>query len=354
MMNRNTYGCCEYIGETLFYTFIGFICYKNILFRCINGMSYAQSRIILITLIITLELFGVLINLGRSRNVRSLFANIAFPFGIYATITYISLNKLLFSVVLISPGMLSIICAGITLCRKIKNKKKVKYIIVNRIRNTISCTQFFFALGLTCAMIFIGTKVLFGFSMIQSTVVATSSKELEEQTIENNIDSILLLQENLWEKLSAQKRLDVLQTVVNTERRYLGIPHELNVGVANLGEHTLGHYIEGTHEIIINLDHLMNDDASKVLESVCHEVRHGYQYCLVSVFENSPEDAKNLRLLKDAKSYAKEFSNYKEGTRDYYDYYNQKCEIDARAYAEEAVADYYQRIDEYLTDKGNG
>lgn len=89
-------------------------------------------------------------------------------------------------------------------------------------------------------------KVLFGFSMIQSTVVATSSKELEEQTIENNIDSILLLQENLWEKLSAQERLDVLQTVVNTERRYLGIPHELNVGVANLGEHTLGHYIEGT------------------------------------------------------------------------------------------------------------
>ena len=58
---------------------------------------------------------------------------------------------------------------------------------------------------------------------------------------------------NLWEKLSAQERLDVLQTVVNTERRYLGIPHELNVGVANLGEHTLGHYIEGTHEIIISL-----------------------------------------------------------------------------------------------------
>ena len=51
------------------------------------------------------------------------------------------------------------------------------------------------------------------------------------------------------------------------------------------------------------------------------------------------------------KSYAEEFSNYKEGARDYY---YQKCEIDAREYAEEAVADYYQRIEEYLTEKADG
>lgn len=353
MVNRNTYGFGEYIRETLFYTLIGFAFYKKILFRCISGMSYTQSRIILITLVIILELLGVLINFWRNRNVRSLFANIAIPFGIYATITYISLNKSLFLVVLTCSGMFSIICASITLCRKIKNKSKVKCIIAKRIRKAISRTQFFFALGLTCAMIFIGVRVLFGFSIFRSTVAATASKELNEQTIESNIDAILLLQERLWKKLSAQERVTVLQTVANIECRYLGIPHELNVGVENLGENTLGHYVMETHEIVINLDHLMNDDASKVLESVCHEVAHGYQYCLVSVLENSPEETKNLRLLKDAKNYAEEFSNYKAGDCDYYDYYYQKCEIDAREYAEEAVTEYYHRIEQYLTEIGD-
>lgn len=82
----------------------------------------------------------------------------------------------------------------------------------------------------------------------------------------------------------------MLQTVANIERQYLGISHELNVAVANLDEHILGHYDEKTHEIVIVLDHLMNDYTSKVLASVCHEVAHGYQYCLVSVLENLPEE----------------------------------------------------------------
>ena len=60
------------------------------------------------------------------------------------------------------------------------------------------------------------------------------------------MDTILLLQEDEWEKLSAQERLDVLQTVANIEQRYLGLPNELNVGVANLDADILGYYTDQT------------------------------------------------------------------------------------------------------------
>ena len=70
------------------------------------------------------------------------------------------------------------------------------------------------------------------------------------------MDTILLLQEDEWEKLSAQERLDVLQAVANIEQRYLGLPNELNVGVANLDADILGYYTDKTHEIIVSADSL--------------------------------------------------------------------------------------------------
>ena len=79
-----------------------------------------------------------------------------------------------------------------------------------------------------------GASVLFGSSLLKSDVRPATKTNLSEQTIANNMDTILLLQEDEWEKLSAQERLDVLQAVANIEQRYLGLPNELNVGVANL------------------------------------------------------------------------------------------------------------------------
>ena len=115
------------------------------------------------------------------------------------------------------------------MCRRIKNKKKAGLIFLNRIRQVISQTQFIFAVGLTCAMVILGIGTLVGSSILQPTVIATTYKESDEQTIENNIDVVLQLQEDVWDDLSAQERLDILQTIANIERRYLGIPHELNV-----------------------------------------------------------------------------------------------------------------------------
>ena len=88
----------------------------------------------------------------------------------------------------------------------------------------------------------------------------------------------------------------------------------------------------------------------EVLNIVCHESYHAYQHCIVSALENADEESKNLRLFRDARNYAEEFCDYKSGDNGFYDYYYQECEMDAREYAEEALLNYYKRIEEYLIE----
>ena len=59
---------------------------------------------------------------------------------------------------------------------------------------------------------------------------------------------------------------------------------------------------------------------------------------------------KGLQIYKSAVKYREEFGNYLDGDYDFCAYYYQNCEIDARDYAEDAVDDYYQRIEAYLND----
>lgn len=345
-MNNST-SVRGYLWDNLFYIVMGFVWYKNILMKCLNSMSYDQSRTILIVMIATMSAIGIILNIRKNRNGMSVFANIALPFGLYTALAYISVNRYLFVTVFILAGLISTLFAVVTMCRRIRSKK-TWLVIAKRIKRIIVQMQYLFAIGLFATMLVLGGGAFFGSSLLQPEVIATTYEEAEEQTINNNIESVLMLQEELWVDLSVPERLNILQTVANIERRYLGIPHKLNVGVANLGEYTLGYYDDRKHQVIVSLDSLINDPAEEVLNTVCHESYHAYQHCIVSVLENADEESKNLRLFRDARNYAEEFCDYKSGGNGFYDYYYQECEMDAREYAEDAVFDYYKRIEEYL------
>lgn len=192
---------------------------------------------------------------------------------------------------------------------------------------------------------------VFGDNFLISSVPATTIERSATQTISNNIDTVLLLQEDEWEKLSTQEKPDTLQTVANIEAHYLGIPNELNVGIANLKGDTLACYNDNTHTISIDLEHLENDSVYDVLESCFHEAYHSYQHRLVDAYNSADESIKGLRIYKTDALYVEEFENYVDGEDcDFCTYYDQRCESDARDYAEYALFDYYNRIDEYLNE----
>lgn len=62
---------------------------------------------------------------------------------------------------------------------------------------------------------------------------------------------------------------------------------------------------------------------------------------------------KRLQIYKSAVKYREEFCNYSDGNYDFCSYYYRDCEMDARDYAEDAVDDYYRRIEAYLNDTSN-
>lgn len=181
---------------------------------------------------------------------------------------------------------------------------------------------------------------------MNARVKATDSQDQTEETIASNIETLILLDEDAWSILTVQERLDVLQTVANIERYYLGLPNELNVGVANLGKNgetiILASYTDVRHEIIISLSHLLYDSPWDVLDSVCHEAYHSYQCRLVEALNEMSEENQNLKMFSRIRSYAEEIDCYKDGEDSFIDYYSQKCESDARDYAENAVEDYYR------------
>lgn len=195
----------------LIYAVIGFIWYKNILLRCLADLTYDQSRQVLFLIIVLVGTIGVAINLRENRNSKSLFANIALPFGIYSAIAYMSVYKRVFIVALGCSSLMAGLFAILIFSRHIRRKKHRPCLLLDKFRVIISWTQFFFALGLSFVMMIIGIGVLWGSSILQPTVVATAQMKIEQDTIANNIDSILLLQEDLLPILS----VDILVFLMN-------------------------------------------------------------------------------------------------------------------------------------------
>lgn len=273
---------------------------------------------------------------------------LAIPFGLYTLPTYAkTVNGLIYGVMLAAVAF-SIAYTALLMSNKIKNRSYKRQIIKNRLYKCFCTSQSFIAVGMLTVMLALGVNGLFGINIINPSIRSVKGSD-DGQTIANNIETIKLLQEDEWRKLSTKRKIDVLQTVANIEAHYLGLPNELNVGAANLDEDIWGDYIDSKHVIRISLNHLENSSARDVLNTCCHEAYHGYQYRMIDAYNDVSPDFRRLRLYNRAEAYAEEFDNYAESDEDIIAYYSQACESDARDYADYAVDDYYEKIEKYLS-----
>ena len=352
LKTNNTLSKQSFIIYHIIWTIISFLWYKNIIFRCIDKYSLAQSKVIFWCIIVASCLFGIILEIKNSRNRFNVLLNIVFGFGLYTVHAYIQIRTTLIMITLFVAAVLSIGFGIYIICRKIKNKMNSKRIIKKRLVRSLSLTRQILSLGFALIICCSAVSPFFDSTIINASAKPATQSNLSEQSLANNIETIKLLQDDLWKELSVKEKLNVLQTVANIEQRYLGLPNELNVGAANLREGVSAEYKDDTHQVTINLDSLLNSSSWELLNSVCHEAYHCYEHRLVDVYSSSNEENRNLRIFHHADSYTEEFSNYISGSaEDFYSYYNQVCEKDARNYAEEAVVDYQQRIMEYINSK---
>lgn len=347
MKDKSTLTVSEFMIGIIFYELISMIWFKNILFRCLPGMTYHNSKLMLwVSLVVSLLLSTIIFKYNKTEYTKA--SAIITPYGIFTVIVYYAMAPLVINIVLMLGILLSICYSVVKLTRKIKNKKRSKQIIKNRIYRCVCTSHCIVATSMLVIMLSIGIKGIFGTTLQNSSIRPEAYKTNTEQTINNNIDVVIKLQQNIWKSLSVKEKLDVMQTIANIEVNYLGIPNEVNVGTANLGQYTLGCYEDKTHTVYIDLDHIENGSVYDVLDTCCHEVYHCYQHRLVDTYLTADSKSKNLRIYNKAEIYLNEFGNYKNGYEDFCSYYNQECENDARDYAESAVYDYFQRIEEYV------
>lgn len=347
MKDKSSMGLGEYFFYCMVYMGISMVWYKNLLFRCLQGRTYSESKIVLWVMIGFSIVICAFFLYRRMRTGWTVAISLVVPFGLYTVFAYMKTFSNWIPIFLISAVVLSVAYSAYLLTRKIKSHRYKSKIIKFRIQR---CCKMFLSIStavLVIIMTTIAVRGMFGDNIMTSSVSATNKCD-PPQTISNNIDKVLLLQEEEWEKLTTQKRLDVLQTIANVEAHYLGLPNELNVGVSNLKENTLASYDDRTHTISFDLDHIENDSVYEVLNSCCHEARHSFQHRLVDLYNIIDEDYKELGIFQSVPQYDQEFNGSINSDNDIYSYYEQHCEIDARNYADDAVDDYYNKINDYI------
>lgn len=348
MRDRSDMDIIEFLIIAVFWGVISMLWYRGILFRLITPLTFTQCKWLLRVMIfgsVLISTFGTCKYHKTSWNVISC---LVIPYGIYTILAYKDFIGGKIKVLFVISLFLIFAYVLLVMGRKVKRKNSFVKVLKLRCYKCVHGSQNMIAVGMLCLVLSLGIPVLFGEPVFRSSVAAEKLKDGQGVTIADNIDTVLLLQEDLWCRLTINKKLNVLQTIANIEANYLGLPHELNVCVEDLEEPKLGCYKENTHMICLDLNHVQYDSAASVLDSLVHEAFHGYTECLIAAYESTDDEFKNLKIYDKTITYAEEYSNYTSGMDDIIGYYSQTCETDAREYAESAVKDYYYRIYEYL------
>lgn len=339
--DRSTLSFGAFLGECLFNDFIILIWYRA-LFRCLPSLTYLQSRLILAALLfVSIILFYLVFSYDRTQ--WAVFLACTIPFGVFTALIYRNTFKIRIAVLLILCIFLSgILCARI-LFRRSSSGSRTK-LILRRAYRCLWGTSSIMAIASVCLCFPLLLRQLFTGGLLYSSVKAETSFRSAEEMMEENMDTLHLLQEEKWSGLSTNEKLSVLQTIANIERNYLGLPNELNVTANILNDDLLGQYNDATHTIIISLDVIEQSEARECLRTVTHECFHSYQARVVDVFKAASKENRRLRMFDAARKYDQEYAHYEDGSSDIEGYWNQALEEDARAYSYESVSFYFRAI----------
>lgn len=343
----------EYLISVSWKFALGFIWYKNLLFRILPNRSTLESlKILFIMFGVSIIFFGIVFCYRKTEWISTV--SIIFPLGWYTIFTYSKTLKTLIQVVMFVAVGISLVYSILIMGIRVKRMdKKIRRRIYKR--RFFRCAYFsvcVVSVTFLFLMVGVGWRKFFGTSLISSSVKAeVVAEEIEfSQTIESNKDMVLKLQPEEWALLNTKERIDVLQTICNIEATYLGLSTAVTVEGDNLSTYTVGTYSDDIHLIRLNLDYIERSSVQKNLWCLLHELYHCYEHRLAEVYNLVAPEFKKLRIFRDASHYAKEVDNYVKPEDDYFDYISQYMEMDSETYAELGVKKYYAQIADWLTN----
>jgi len=348
MNNRNKQGIGSFVWDHIYWGGLSMVLYRSVLFHRIGGLDYTLSKLVLWFIFLGLMGMGFTLTFRKRRNGLSVFVNVLLPFEVYAAFSYGFLLPpfvfiLLSFAVLMSGGYLVLL-----LTQRYRKDVPLRQLVWNRIKRGLLGSRTIITCCMSIVILSAYVGCLMGYGIIGAGIVP-AAVQMEPVTLEENLDRLTDFRSEVWETLTIQEKMELLQTVADIEASYLGLGSGLPVCGESLEGNTLAEYRHTTGQIVVDLVCLEEDSGWDLLEYVCHEAYHAYQYELCELYAEVDERHQSLRLFSKTKTYAEEFRFYNNGSEDFYIYYYQNCEVDARQYADNALSDYYERINAYVS-----
>ena len=334
-----------YILINAYWFILLWIGYNAVLLKTIGKHTLKESRIILIVMIIAGSVLGLAIDKINKSNKVSVFLNLMIGFTTYTIICYWQVKA---GMITISLILIALVTAAYVVIDYNRSFRKQSISLRRWLVRTLIGGKNLLCCGCMCLLVILYFTLLAGHSIVEPTVNVAGPDDQAEWTIADNIDTLTVLRNGEWKNMSIDEKTDVLQILANIYRYIEHVPHELNVGVSNLGDSVRGCYDDKQHKITLSLDLMQNGSAQDVTEVLLHEVEHSRQHAMVLAYEEASEELRELDMFCEAAIYKREFEDYKGEFSDFCEYYNQNCEEDARDYAERATSWLFCRIDDYL------
>ena len=344
----NIYTVSEYIFMNVILAFAIFMWYGVIGIKRLTigkfALGYTETAYLFVVLILIFLFVGIGLTIKRFRTGLNVFVNVITPMELFVILSCFEFWK---THILVALGLGFVFSVLYLILFFIADRRKPA-----RSRREARCrTNKAIVFSRNIAVITV-VCIISGdlIGMNWGTVVgpdispASAVNEPEEWSLIAHADTIAMLRQDIWDEISPKEQMNILQTVVNIETGYLGLPYEIHVAACSLGETILGEYDHTNRRILVNAEYLDQYTSLVYLDAILHEMRHAYQYACQDLYMQTDSSFKELPLFQDTVRCMEEMENYQtpEDGRD--DYYTQFCESDARSYAESAIDKYKELI----------
>ncbi|MCQ2497151.1 MAG: hypothetical protein MJ131_11240 [Lachnospiraceae bacterium] len=344
-----------------------YIMYKLWIFIPIDGFSAELSALILFLLMLAGVLFGLYLR-RRSETESGGFLDSCVGMGIYSVMVYKDYYSGIISALMLTFLLLSLTYAVLIFMMKNRGRRlhnisdsvKRRHIILTRLRKTATAMVTIFGISMAVLIFNISyNSVVHGGIMAAKTIDASSVTEDSEEaaaweqfSLKNNIEKIAKIgRKELWDELSLDDKLEVLRNIAYSEVYNLGLYSPVNLVLSYENYYKYGSYDRENNRVILNIDHVRDDEPGIILDTLLHEMYHIYEYELTDLFNEVSGRYKRLKPFRSCESYMKEMQNYEHGgsgdAEQYMRYYTQDMEEDSRFYAEYMSDIYLAEINRY-------
>lgn len=151
--------------------------------------------------------------------------------------------------------------------------------------------------------------------------------DLDVDMSEQVLDLLDRFEPDNWERLSETEKYDAVTALVKEISKELGLKEEPFVFLIDREDGYCGSYAFGVNTIVLNKNGF--NDPRELVDTIAHELRHAYQYMRAE----DPITLEDLLFRVNFENYISPEYNRKGECVNFYDYYSQYIEADARAYA---------------------